>query len=274
MQIFSLLKTEWLKLKRYPAFWLLLGICTITYPGINFIALNIFKEVTQKESTTGQIVTMLLGAPFSFPEVWKTSAYLSSLFVFIPAVLVIMLITNEFTYKTSRQNIIDGWSRQQFMLAKALDLVIITVIATFLYALVAYIIGVQRTELDAVEMFAQAHYIGLFALQTFSQLSLAFLLALLVRKAFIAMAVFVFYGLIAEPIAVNVLRYKYKNEIGRFFPLEVSDRMLPPPAFMSKLDEAGYQASLDAVPTHIALTLGLLALTWLLNYFIYLKRDL
>ncbi|KYP16526.1 ABC transporter permease [Flavihumibacter sp. CACIAM 22H1] len=268
-----LLKTEWLKINRYPAFWLLLGICMITYPGINLIFLNVYQEITQKESTTGQIVTMLLGNPFSFPEVWKTSAFLSSVFVFIPAILIIMLITNEYNYKTSRQNIIDGWSRTEFMWAKAIDVLLITAIVTVMYATVAFFMGLQNT-VDSFQPFEQVYYVGLFALQTFSQLSLAFLIGLLVRKAFIAMAIFLFYGLIAEPIAVNLLKYKFKSGIGRFFPMEISDRLIPAPAFMSKMDEAAYQASLDAISSHIFLTLGLLALTWLIVYQLYLKRDL
>lgn len=272
--MYSLFRTEWLKLNRYPAFWLLLGICMITYPGINLIVLNIYHEVTQKESTTGQIVTMLLGNPFSFPEVWKTSAYLSSIFVFIPAVLVIMLITNEYNYKTSRQNIIDGWSRSDFMLAKAIDVLLITLIVTIMYAVVAFFMGMQNTTGEEYAIFDQIYYIALFSLHTFSQLSIAFLVGLLVRKAFLAMAIFLFYALIAEPIAVNLLKYKFKLEIGRFFPLEIADRMLPQPAFMSRLDEAKYQAALDAVSTHVWLTLALVALTWMVNYRLYLKRDL
>lgn len=270
----SLLYTEWLKLNRYPAFWLLLGICLITYPGINIIGLNIYYDVSSKESTTGQIVTMLIGNPFAFPEVWKTSAYLSSIFIFIPAVLVIMLITNEYNYKTSRQNIIDGWSRSDFMWAKAIDVLLITLIVTLMFALVAFIMGLYNTKGGESSMFDQIYYVGLFSLHTFSQLSLAFLTGLLVRKAFLAMAIFVFYAMIAEPIAVGLLRFKFKSEIGRFFPLEIADRMLPPPSFMNKLDEAKYQAALDAIPTHIALTVVLLALTWFINYRVYLKRDL
>lgn len=272
----NLLKTEWLKINRYPAFWLLLGICLITYPAINYICYNIYLEITQKESTTGQIVTMLLGNPFSFPDVWKTSAYLSSLFVIIPAVLIIMLISNEFNYKTSRQNIIDGWSRHDFMWAKAIDVLLITVIVTILYAVVAFVVGLKNTTDSSITIpyFEKIHYVGLFALQTFSQLSIAFLVGLLVRKAFIAMAVFLFYALIAEPLSVGFLKYKLGSEIGRFFPLEISDRIIPPPEFMSKLDEAGYKASLEAVNAHILLTIGVIALTWYITFLVYQKRDL
>lgn len=273
--MFALLRTEWLKISRYPAFWLLAALCILSYPGINYISLNIFNKIIEKKSTAGQVLLMFLGEPFSFPEVWRTTAYFSSWFVFIPAVLVIMLITNEYTYKTSRQNIIDGWSRRQFMLAKLIDVIILSVLVTVLYAVVAFIIGSTNTTNVDADRWSLAYHVVLFAIQTFSQLSLAFMIGLIVRKSFIALGIFLFYAMVAEPITVNLLRYNLlKNDIGRFFPFEISDRMLPPPAFMSNIDEKAYQAALDAVRYHTGYTMLLIALTWALNYYIYKSRDL
>jgi ABC-2 type transport system permease protein len=273
--MFTLLKTEWLKIRNYPAFWLLIGLCILSYPGINFIFLNLFDNIVQKENGTGQIVSMLLGEPFSFPEIWRTSAYLSSVFVVIPSVLIIMLITNEYTYKTNRQNIIDGWGRSDFMIAKFIDVLLIVLLVTVIYAIVAFVVGSVNAAAKTADRFALAYYIPLFGLQTLSQLSLAFMVGLLARKSFLALAIFLFYAVIAEPIAVNLLRYKYfKNDIGRFFPLEISDRIIPPPAFMSRFDEKIYQESINAVGHHVVYTVILILVTWGLNYLIYLKRDL
>ncbi|MFK5098226.1 hypothetical protein, partial [Klebsiella pneumoniae] len=74
------------------------------------------------------IAKLLLGNPFVFPEVWQTVAYFSSFFVLLPSILVIMLVTNEYTYKTHRQNIIDGWSRNEFLLSKLIDVAIISLV--------------------------------------------------------------------------------------------------------------------------------------------------
>ncbi|MBZ5858241.1 ABC transporter permease [Flavihumibacter profundi] len=271
----SLLKTEWLKMRNYPAFWLLLGLCVLSYPGINIMAINIYQNIIEKKSAAGQVLSILLGEPFSFPEVWRTTAYFSSLFIFIPAVLVIMLITNEFTYKTHRQNIIDGWSRQDFMLAKLIDVIIVSLLVTALYATVALIIGITYTSAPTEGKWTLVYYVGLFALQTFSQLSIAFLVGLVVRKSFIALGVFLFYSMVAEPIGVGLLRYKYfKNDIGRFFPFEISDRIIPAPAFMKGIDEKEYQAALDAVSRHVVYTIILVIVTWGINYRVYQKRDL
>src|SRR5215217_6317706 len=116
----NLLKTEWLKIRKYRAFWWMTGIIALSYPGINYLFFSIYKGLIEKGNTASHIL-LSLGNPFAFPEAWHTVSYLSSFFVFIPSVVVIMFITNEYTYKTHRQNIIDGWSRKQFMTAKLID---------------------------------------------------------------------------------------------------------------------------------------------------------
>ncbi|MFT3933294.1 MAG: ABC transporter permease subunit [Chitinophagaceae bacterium] len=275
--MFSIAKTEWLKIKNYPAFWWVMGITALTYPAINSILVYQYYDIVEKENATGKIVKALLGNPFAFPEAWKTVAYFSSVFVFIPAIVVIMLVTNEYTYKTNRQNIIDGWSRKDFMTGKLMGVLILSGIVTALYAIVALIIGIGNTHATAgstVNKWGMVYYIGLFALQTFSQLSLAFLVGLLVRKSFIALAIFAFYFIMLEPIAYNLIRVKLHSEIGRFFPLNISHRLIPRPAFFSRFDEKAYQASLDAVKYHVVYTFILIFITWGLCFWINKRRDL
>src|ERR1039458_9860016 len=124
----NLINTEWLKIKNYRAFWLLLGITALSYPGINYMFYAIYQKISEGKGQANAAAKFFIGNPFSFPEAWHTVAYFSSYFVFIPAVLVIMFITNEYTFKTHRQNIIDGWSRNQFMMSKFIDVTIITLI--------------------------------------------------------------------------------------------------------------------------------------------------
>jgi ABC-type transport system involved in multi-copper enzyme maturation permease subunit len=138
-------------------------------------------------------------------------AFFSSFFIYIPAIVVIMLITNEYTYRTNRQNIIDGWSRKNFMAAKMIDVLLLSAIVTLLYAVVALLIGLSNTNIDAAGKWDLTYYVGLFFLQTLCQLSIAFMVGMLLRKAFIALAIFTFYSMIVEEFAINILKYKYNK---------------------------------------------------------------
>ncbi len=273
----ALIKIEWLKIKKYPAFWWMLGIVALTYPGINMITYYGYLQATAGKEVTSGIAKMLLGNPFSFPEAWHSVAYFSSFFILLPSIVVIMLVTNEYTFKTHRQNVIDGWSRTQFITSKLFDVLIVSVIVTSAYLLVALGFGLVADDTAWFQWKDQLQYIPLFLLQTFSQLSIAFLLGYLVKKAFIALGIFLFYYLIIENIAVGLAKYKLKNDIGRFLPFEVSDRLIPRPAFFSRFGKdakESYDLAIGAIPQHIFLTIVLTSIIWLICFAVHKKRDL
>lgn len=270
----NLLKTEWLKLRKYPAFWWMVGIVALSYPGINYVFYHIFQNIMESGGQrTTNILKMLMGNPFTFPEVWHTVAWTSTIFVFIPSILVIMFITNEYTYKTHRQNIIDGWSRNQFMISKMVDVFLVSLITTILFTIVALVIGYVNIKDGNGEVWNQTKYIWLFFLQTLSQLSLAFLIAFLTRKAFIALGIFLFYKLILEKVMVGLAAWKL-NDIGRFLPFEISNRIIPPPAFFGRFNQDSYNASMAAINSFVIYTIILLLITWFICFRINSKRDL
>ena len=79
--MFSLIKIEWLKIKKYPAFWWMLGIVALTYPGVNTMFYYIYLDIANGKDMARNVAKMLLGNPFAFPETWHSVAYFSSFFV-------------------------------------------------------------------------------------------------------------------------------------------------------------------------------------------------
>jgi len=183
-----------------------------------------------------------------------------------------MFITNEYSYKTHRQNIIDGWSRNQFLLAKMIDVLIVSLVVTVLYVIVAFILGNVNKGTTEVNVLTNTRYIGLFFLLNFSQLSIAFLIAFLVRKAFIALGLFVFYFFPLEPLLVALGRER-ANDAGRYLPLEISDRMIPiPRMFIS--NEKQWASLVSQANLHIIYSILLTTLIWGICFWINKKRNL
>jgi ABC-2 type transport system permease protein len=269
----TLIRTEWLKMKKYNAFWWIIGITALSYPGINYMCYKVYEDITNRPSNVGDMAKMALGNPFVFPEVWRTTAFFSSLFVFIPAVVIIMLVCNEYSFRTHRQNVIDGWSRSQFITSKLLDVAMVSLMITIIYAAVALVAGFANQTRLIQDTWSQSYYIGLFFLQTFAQLSIAFLLGFLIKKAFLALGLFLFYFIVLENILVGLSEWK-QLKFGDYLPLQISDKIIPRPAFWGKFDEAAYKATLDQVPQYIILTVILTAIIWGICYRVNNKRDL
>ncbi|MBC7586734.1 MAG: ABC transporter permease [Chitinophagaceae bacterium] len=272
----SLIKIEWLKIKKYPAFWWMLGIVALTYPGVNMMFHGIYDSMTSKTQKGGDMFKMLLGNPFAFPEAWHTVAYFSSWFLVVPAILVIMIISNEFTYKTNRQNIIDGWTRNEFILSKLFDVLIVAVVVTLAYTIIAVSFGfAYSTDLEKMRWIEEWRYIPLFLLQTFAQLSIAFLLGFLFKRSFIALGVFLFYFMILEPIGVGVIqKFSSFPSLASYLPLEISDKLIPPATFIGRLNKEAYDKNLMEINIHILYTCLLTTAIWGLCFYINRKRDL
>ena len=177
-----LLKLEWLKVKNYRAFWIFLALYVVGLFSINYIAYQFQGEI-KKNNVPINIF------PYDFPSVYQTITWVSSWLVYFPGMLMILVITNEYNYKTHRQNIIDGLTRQQFVVAKILFGVVISVITTICCLLIALYFG---HDFSGSISFDGIKYIGFGFLQTLCYLFFAMILALLMRRSGLALAIFFF----------------------------------------------------------------------------------
>ncbi|MGB8190849.1 MAG: hypothetical protein WCF67_02965, partial [Chitinophagaceae bacterium] len=127
----QLLKVEWLKLKNYRTFWILAVLYILSIYGINYIIYMIQHEILREMKQEG-VIKSIIGAPYSFPDVWQQASYVSGFLLFLMGLGIIIPTTNEFSYKTHRQNIVDGWSRKQFITVKLAMVGIIALVTTII----------------------------------------------------------------------------------------------------------------------------------------------
>lgn len=219
-----LLKIEWLKVKNYRTFWLLLLITVIAVPGFNYVIYdrmnNGFPKVNGKS---------FLGSPFAFPDVWQTVAWNSSLLLLIPAILIITLTSNEFTYKTHRQNVIDGLSRNQFINVKLVEVLVFSLFVTIVVFLTTLAFGyLANTPPPGISIFKDIRFTAFFFVQMLSYTTIAFLFTMLIKRAGLAMGVFFIY-MIMEQVIVVILRSNYNLTGVNFLPEEVTDMLILQP---------------------------------------------
>lgn len=220
----QLLKIEWMKVRHYRAFWIFTILYFASIIGINYIGYFI-NEVTKANVPVAEA---LIGAPYAFPNIWGTVGFMSSWLLYFPGILFIMLLTNEFNFKTHRQNIIDGWERIQFVSVKFVFALIFSLAATLFNVLVALLFGFISAG-SSFSFEGTENIIYIF-IQTFSYISFAMFLAILFRRSGVAIAVFFLYGLIFEWLITTLINFKFDLvPVGYFLPLQVTDTLLPLP---------------------------------------------
>lgn len=254
-----LLKIEWLKLKNYKTFWILSILFLVSIFGINYIVHEVFAQKALQNPAASMFIG---GPPFQFPEVWHSVTYISSFLLFIPGLLLIISITNEFSFKTHRQNIIDGLSRTQFILVKMFLAVILSAISTLVVFITAFLFGI--TESGAAVSFAQTTYLGYFFLQALSYCGAAIVFALLFRRSGISIGVFFLYSVVLENMLAGLLNH-YANNTGYYLPLESSDSLIPFPFFRNITSQILHKPDV----TYLLLAV----IVYLLFYFFFSKRK-
>lgn len=215
----KLLKIEWLKVKYYKAFWIFLALYLVALYSINYIIYQL-----QDQLKKGNVPLDIF--PYNYPRVYNTIAWASSWLLYFPGMLMILIISNEYSFKTHRQNIIDGLTRREFIVSKILFGLLLCLLTTLICFLVAVYFG---TSFSGSFSFDGVEFIGYSFIQTMCYLFFAMILAVLMRRSGLAMAVFFLYGLVFEQLIGGIMDNKVleSHNFWYYMPLQASDVLIP-----------------------------------------------
>ncbi|HRP51945.1 MAG TPA: hypothetical protein PLI97_00350, partial [Fluviicola sp.] len=208
---------------------------------------------------------------FDFPHVWSFTTYCASFFNILLAVIIVIITTNEIQYRTMRQNIIDGLTKQQVILSKFFSIIFLSVLATSYTFLCAFVIG--SISSGASGFYENIHLNSLYFIQTLGYFSFAFLFALIVKRSAIAIVTFIVYFPF-ETIVGNLI----SKDLYQFFPLKVYADLTPTPFFKGilKMQEEATNQTIFVLDmnTKVILALVYTTLCFFGTYLILKKRDL
>lgn len=145
--------------------------------------------------------TQIFKGMFNFPDIWHNFTYVASWFNLLLGILVIILVTNEFYFRTARQNIIDGLSRKQFLFAKVQLICILAFLVTFFIILTGLIFGFSFSRSpSASAVFDKADFVIGYFFQSAGYMLFALFTGILIRRSGLAVCLFLLYLMIVEPI--------------------------------------------------------------------------
>ena len=224
----DLFKIEWLKIKTYRTFWILFLGFLVFYPlAFYFSAYKFMERFNDSESMQEKILKTMMDAPFVFPKVWLAASWMGGMFFILIGMLFILLITNEVQYRTHRQNIIDGWTRMDFLKAKFSLLIFFVLVSTALVFLMGFLVGSIYSS-SISNMTDGLYYVGYFMLMATLYLMLAYLVAILVKRT--GLSIIIYFAIVCIVDNVLWLIFTLKgSQLGYFMPLEVVDSLVPNP---------------------------------------------
>ena len=209
---------------------------------------------------------------YHFPDIWQNLIWISGVFKLILSVMVVISITNEYQYRTIRQNIIDGMSRWEFILSKILTNLLLSLMSVVMIFLIAMVTGLIYTpEIEWTYFFSGMEFFMAYFLEVFAFLSYALMLGIFVQRSGLTIVLLMLSHMIEAIVKVNLFRASTNDSIGwlkQFFPLESITNLVPLPFARYAFQEIQDTISITAIA---------IALVWtfLFNYFAYqrLKKS-
>lgn len=214
--------------------------------------------------------------PLVFPDIWSFATYSSSFFNVLMGVIIVIVMTNEYNFKTLKQNVIDGMSLGQVIGGKFLVVFILSTVVTLYTFIMGMIFGLINSESGA-DMWEGFSAIPVYYLQTLCYFSFAFFFATLVKRTALAIIFFI-VSFIVETIIGGVLAIVKLEVVYAFFPLNAFSKLTPFPILKEMVKAAQERSGnipfmLDSW-INILVCLFYMTIFFLISLWVIKRRDL
>lgn len=263
----QLLKIEFKKIFPYTTFWVIMGLVFALIPAVFYVF--------------GQIE--IQGFPFDFkqmyrfPDVWNNLTYMASWFNLLIGMVLVILVCNEFSFKTFRQQVIDGQSKSDFILGKIMLMVVISLASTLYLFIIGTLFGLTTTTAD-VSMFENIKYLGIYFIQALGYMSVGLIIATLIRSTALSIIIFMLSILIESIIQIFI-----PGNIEKYFPMEIIANLTPQPWMKYMIPDpsqlppgAQMPAMFEVIPLSTTIMVAAIYIIafWGITYFILTKKDI
>ena len=236
-----LLRIEWLKAAKRRIFWVAIGAFGL------FVAIRAVIGIYMAQVSPDAVFTL----PERWPDILGIVSGFGPLFT---AILMILLFAPEFSWRTARQNIIDGLSKEQFFTGK----VILLAGLVLLFMAVAVLIGISSSMFSPGESgssifrSSDLSYMGGIALGMLVYGSFGLMLSTHLRSSGSALGILFLYIIVEGVIPLLTLRMGSKTlrDAMEFLPLKLVQNLGDNRAYYAEelVEMSSIRPELELVP--------------------------
>ncbi|WP_428742308.1 ABC transporter permease [Tenacibaculum sp.] len=228
---------------------------------------------------------------FNFPYIWHFNTYIAAIFKFFLLLVIVSMMANEYSYKTLKQNLIDGLSKKEFILSKFYTVIAFAFISTVFVFITSLILGAIYSDFNEMSIvFSDLDYLVAFFIKLLGFFSFGLFLGILIKRSAFAVAAMIIW-LIIESMLKGYLYWTFRNvktgvdesvnAIMQFFPLESMANLIKEPftrlgAVKSVASQIGENFTKDYSVSLLNITIVLIwtGIFIYSSYALLKKRDL
>jgi ABC-2 type transport system permease protein len=269
-----LLSIEFRKIMPYRMFWVMAGMYLLSMAFIFYGFPSLIDYFSMRSDAPE--VKLIKNFLYNFPDIWQNLAWIAGLRYFIKVLLgmiMVVLITNEYTYTTIRHNIINGLSRTDFLLGKIYLILFISLVSTLLILVSGLILGLSFSSVTTLQaMSGKLIFLLGYFIEVATYLLFALMLGLLVKRTGLAIIFLFIY-----PIIELIIEQQLPENVRPYLPVNGINHILRTPnTSLIQYKSPDFPVDLQTAVSagDIAVCLGYAALFILVCYWILKKRDL
>jgi ABC-2 type transport system permease protein len=270
----KLLQIELRKIIPYKMFWVMSGIYLLNLIFFAYGLPSLIDYFSMRSNTPE--IKLLMKFLYNFPDIWQNLAWAASLRFFIKiflGIIIIVLVTNEYSYLTIRHNIFNGLSRTDFLLSKVYLAILFSIVATLLIFLTGTVLGlIYSSTINFHAFFSKMIFLLGYFVETLAFLLFSMMVGILVKRTGFAIGLLFVY-----PIFEIIVQQKIPESIQPFLPVNAINHILRTPntsliQFKSPEFNVELQTGLHSQDVIIALLYAALFVG--ISLWVIRKRDL
>ncbi|HLV92767.1 MAG TPA: ABC transporter permease [Aequorivita sp.] len=172
---------------------------------------------------------------FNFPFIWHFNTYMAAILKLFLAIVIVSLMSNEYSYRTLKQNLIDGLSKKEFVLSKFLTVLLFASISTIFIFIVTLILGLSFSDYNEIGIiFSDLEYIAAYFIKLVAFFSLCLFLGVLVKRSAFALGFLIVWQVI-EWLLYGLMKWQFfrdteiADKVALFFPLNAMANLIKEP---------------------------------------------
>lgn len=262
----NLLRIELKKMTSYRTFWVVCGLYFITGTLTMASGMEFLRWINY---TFGANINISRIPIYHFPDVWLNLIWFSGLFKIILAIMISISITNEYSYRTLRQNIIDGMSRWEFVASKMMLNLLLSLASTVMVFVIAMITGlIYSPEISWANVTSDLDFLLAYFFEVFMFLSYAMMMSILIQRAGLTIIILLLTHAIEYLITWNIV--DFVPGLVPFFPMRSIWNQIEVPYMRYGLQEIRDYLTLSTT----GIVLGWIIMFNIVSYWKIRKSDL
>lgn len=172
---------------------------------------------------------------FNFPFIWHFNTYMAAILKLFLAIVIVSMMSNEYSYRTLKQNLIDGLSKKEFVLSKFLTVLLFASISTIFIFAVSLILGLSFSDYNEIGIiFSDMEYIAAYFIKLVAFFSFCLFLGVLVKRSAFALGFLIVWQII-EWLLYGLMKWQIfkdteiADKVSMFFPLNAMANLIKEP---------------------------------------------